>query len=722
MNNRKCTALLTAAVLLGSTVVPLAIPAPASAAVQQLTAPLNVQLNPDRSVLWLPVVNNNGYLVYVYDAATNAIIGAFNAPTNSSSLKLDGLITLNGTYFVKVTTRGDNLNTLDSPQSTASNRLTVSSSISLSPPSTPSLDAKGFAKWDNVLNNGYLVNLYHSPSNTLVTSQLLPKDVNQLDLTGIVPGTGVYYYKVIAKGNSQMTDSGESPASTAMSLSFSRLATPHTPALSDERIATWANVPNNNGYRISIYNADNDTIVGFAQASKDTVSYDLSALIKVDGNYYIRLQALGTGLNSSEDSPRSDTQTYYLDGSILFIKPDKLTLTSDLTADIPTTTVTMKTDDLLFDLTRKSTAYNLLAKVEVNQGRMLLNVPGSVLEKVSSRSNDSTLRVESGLGSVTLSVAEMKELAKNSGVFLADSTVQVELGQTAKVKPSDQEMIPLLLDVRLLDKQSKTLSTLTETHGYLSLTTPFSKDSFVDLTTLAGVRLTDKFTTTPIPTSFKANSDQSYGVTFHYQGTGTFGIVKKELHFPDVSTTHYAKRSIETLASKMVISGFEDGTFHPNETVTRAQFATMLVKTLGLKDKSQLGAAPTFTDVAKDSWYMNYVETAYRSNLISGMGDGRFAPEDKITAQDMSMMVARALKYANPTLPALTEGAKGTAMSKLERRAEVASYATDAVALCVNQNILIGMTINSFSPTVASDRAMAADMLYQLLKALNFSN
>ncbi|KEO82277.1 S-layer homology domain-containing protein [Tumebacillus flagellatus] len=719
MNRPTFLALLTASVLFGSTAVPLAVPVPAYAATT-LTPPTNVQLNPDGTVLWMPVQNNSGYTIYLYDASNNTLLKTLFAGTNSNSYSLTSLLSLQTAYYVKVVTRGNGASTLDSSPSSASNVLSISTQATLSPPKTPLLFENGVTQWTNVLNNGYQVNLYHSPSNTLVGSRVLPKDVTSFDVSALVPGTAQYYVKVIALGDgNQMINSAESSSSAPMTLSTVQLSAPSKPSLSEERVASWTNVPNNVGYRITVYNADNDQIVGFALASKDAQFYDVSKLITQDGTYYIRVSALGVSSNASPDSPPSAKQTYYLADDVYYVKPEKLVTTSNSTL----TTVELDVPNVISDLNKKTTAYNLLVKLDTpKQGMFQLNVPGIVVDKVVNRlPASSTLRLQTGVGNVNVPLNELVNLAKKSNLSLTDLTAQVEISQ-GSAPSAPLSMNPVTLNVKLLDKSNKEVARLTDSSTYLSFAVPFTSDPYVDVHMYAGVRVSDANTYSPIPATFTTTADKQTSVTFHYQGTGTFGVMKKELHFPDVLSTHYAKNSIESLASKMVISGFGDGTFRPNDTVTRAQFATMLVKSLGLQDKSKPAGTQTFTDVQPDAWYNSYVETAFYTNLISGVGDGRFAPDDKITAQDMAVMVARALKFADPTVPQLSDEQQTALLAKIERRFEMAAYASPAVALCVSKNILSPMTVNSFSPTVPADRAMAADMLYQLLKSLNFTN
>lgn len=97
-------------------------------------------------------------------------------------------------------------------------------------------------------------------------------------------------------------------------------------------------------------------------------------------------------------------------------------------------------------------------------------------------------------------------------------------------------------------------------------------------------------------------------------------IVDREATFPDITgvNAHKNQPAIESLASRGVISGKSDGNFDPDGDMTRAEFAAIVVKALGLAP----AAADRFTDVPADAWYAGYVGTASTYGIVTGTGDG----------------------------------------------------------------------------------------------------
>ena len=109
--------------------------------------------------------------------------------------------------------------------------------------------------------------------------------------------------------------------------------------------------------------------------------------------------------------------------------------------------------------------------------------------------------------------------------------------------------------------------------------------------------------------------------------------------FADI-TNHANKTAIEELAARGIITGYNATSFGPNDTMTRAQFATIVVRGLGLP----LMNTNTFTDVKAGSWYAPYVGTAYSYGIVNGRTANTFDPEGTITRQEAAAMVARAAK------------------------------------------------------------------------------
>lgn len=102
---------------------------------------------------------------------------------------------------------------------------------------------------------------------------------------------------------------------------------------------------------------------------------------------------------------------------------------------------------------------------------------------------------------------------------------------------------------------------------------------------------------------------------------------------------HWAADSILFLRSKNVISGYKDGTFRPNTQVTRAQLAAMLVRAKGLSTGSLKN--PEFTDVPTGYWAYKEIAAAKKAGIIGGFPDGTFGPDQPVTREQLAGMIAR---------------------------------------------------------------------------------
>ncbi len=112
-------------------------------------------------------------------------------------------------------------------------------------------------------------------------------------------------------------------------------------------------------------------------------------------------------------------------------------------------------------------------------------------------------------------------------------------------------------------------------------------------------------------------------------------------HFTDVLTSHVFYDYIETAYNHAIINGYQDGTFRPDNNVTRAQLSKIIVLAQGWPTDTTGG--PHFTDVPEGSTFYDYIETAYNHGIITGYGDGTFRPDNNATRGQISVIVYRAV-------------------------------------------------------------------------------
>lgn len=202
-----------------------------------------------------------------------------------------------------------------------------------------------------------------------------------------------------------------------------------------------------------------------------------------------------------------------------------------------------------------------------------------------------------------------------------------------------------------------------------------------------------------------SSSDTKYGG----QRPGNAAVINpvtNKLTFSDVTPAHWAYEYISSLIDKKVINGYDDGTFKPSNGVARAEFVKMI------KTAFRLGGEITvsFDDVADDAWYADPVRTVASLGIVSGVGDGKFAPNAEITRQDMCVIIKNVLDYKNMTPD------KKYDLSSFTDSDDIADYAAEAINVLKQAGIIDGYEDGSFGPRDAVTRAQAAKVIALLIK------
>lgn len=208
-----------------------------------------------------------------------------------------------------------------------------------------------------------------------------------------------------------------------------------------------------------------------------------------------------------------------------------------------------------------------------------------------------------------------------------------------------------------------------------------------------------------------ANPDGS--VTVNVKHFTKFAVLDyKPVTFPDMAG-HWALPYTDRLTGMNVIQGFEDGKFRPEQTVTRAQFAKLIVEALGLR------ATASSTSFADDnqipSWAKGSIAAAVQAGIIHGYEEnGRllFKADQTITRAEMAVMMSRALAANEFKADAVNNAAfKDTSI--------IPDWAQSSVKAAAASGILNGYEDQTFRPSLGATRAESSAMIYKLLEALN---
>lgn len=196
---------------------------------------------------------------------------------------------------------------------------------------------------------------------------------------------------------------------------------------------------------------------------------------------------------------------------------------------------------------------------------------------------------------------------------------------------------------------------------------------------------------------------------------GKFVALEYSRTFADVSG-HWAQRDVELMASKYVVEGMTDTTFEPERAITRAEFVTLLTRSLGISEEKP--SSPTFSDVASDAWYYGYVEAAFKAGLAggdSGAG-GTFRPQSTITREEMAALMVRAMNCAGHAAGSLTSEEVAALLGAFADEAQVTNWARLEAAQAISEGIINGRDHAMFAPKGNGSRAEAATMMSRFMR------
>lgn len=118
--------------------------------------------------------------------------------------------------------------------------------------------------------------------------------------------------------------------------------------------------------------------------------------------------------------------------------------------------------------------------------------------------------------------------------------------------------------------------------------------------------------------------------------------------FTDIDSNHWAYWYVKTLSEEGVVVGYPDGTFRPDNNITRAEFATMAIKALH-QDKAVIKSPYSFTDVPKEHWAYDMINKAAYFDLVKGTSEGNFLPEETVSRAQVISIVVNALSVPDLT-------------------------------------------------------------------------
>ncbi|QGG57371.1 S-layer homology domain-containing protein [Paenibacillus sp. B01] len=305
-----------------------------------------------------------------------------------------------------------------------------------------------------------------------------------------------------------------------------------------------------------------------------------------------------------------------------------------------------------------------------------------------------------------------------SSIALQDIKMQIEvaesLADTVKVVENAAakgafKLVAAPVDFEIRAVYGDTMIPVSKFNAYVERTIAIP-DGVDPNNIMTGVAFDRKGAIRHVPTRI-VKLDGSYYAKISSLTNSTYSVVWNPVEFDDMAN-HWAELAVNDMGSRLIIEGTGSGMFNPDREITRAEFAAIIVRALGLE--LQNSGSP-FSDVASSDWYSGVLNTAYSYQLINGIGDGTVHPNDRIKREEAMVMIAKAMKLTG-LKDKLPEQAPELLLRPYTDAAVASEWARSSIADCIQSGIVSGRSDALLAPKAFMTRAEVAMIVQRLLQ------
>ncbi|MEK8127846.1 choice-of-anchor I family protein [Paenibacillus filicis] len=428
--------------------------------------------------------------------------------------------------------------------------------------------------------------------------------------------------------------------------------------------------------------------------------------------------------SGSKPSGNSESNTIQLPADALQIKESKNSEGQTVKS------VTVNADSLRAALAQAvggsgggSVPSQVAINVPTSGGAAQVTLPGEVLAANGSSSNQTIISIRTETASYELPLHILNAAGTGLGGS-SPSSVQVEITPAAgSLLQSLQQSVNGLNGATLVGNQAIDFQVKVTVNGQTKNLTDFGKayvsrtiqlpstGNWLNATGVMYDPKTGEFQF--VPGDAKTVNGQP-AFELKRPGNSVYAVLMHTKNFADLNG-HWSQNDVEKMASKLIVRGVSDDRYAPDQTVTRAEFTVLVVRSLGL---TASGDASAFKDVPAASWYAGAVGTAARLGLVEGKEAASFAPDAQITRAEMAVLITRAMQFAGVA----TSAAGKDGLTSFKDASSIPQWASTQAAWLADKGIMQGDSDARFAPADPATRAQAAVTLLRTLKKAGFVN
>ncbi|NOV04746.1 cadherin-like beta sandwich domain-containing protein [Paenibacillus planticolens] len=375
-------------------------------------------------------------------------------------------------------------------------------------------------------------------------------------------------------------------------------------------------------------------------------------------------------------------------------------------------------DKTIDNILKSSTNDKIKLSVDssVNADQIMIIFTNSAMQKLITQKSAVSLNLGTQLGSYELPLKEinLQDLAAKLGVAKEKVNVEVIVSKdnaaVEKAKSSGKTVLGAVeFTLRAASSEGKSIE-ISNFTTYVART--IKAESPLNARNLAAVRVeTDKQGNTvyqPVPFTVSGTEATIYSRT-----NSTYMLMENKVTFADLNN-HWAKNDIERMANKMIVQGVSQNQFLPEQAITRAEFAALIARTLGLKPGGT--SKNLFIDVHQGDWFEDQVYAVAGAGIVAGYEDHSFHPNALITRQEMAVMIQRAMNFAGYD----HSSAAGNKVKFTDEHL-FDQWAQAPIAEIAGMKIIEGADSGKFDPAAAATRAQSTVILSRMLAVLQFT-
>lgn len=384
------------------------------------------------------------------------------------------------------------------------------------------------------------------------------------------------------------------------------------------------------------------------------------------------------------------------------------------------TTITMDPVQLQAKLSAEGRNAVVTVPVTSASNAFATQLSGDMMKNMED--NSATLVLQTSKGTYTLPASQINVNALatqlGAGTDIGNITFQINISDSDSVTSQIVNnaasnggftLITAPLDFNVTASYNGNSQEISLFNTYVKRTVPLPEG--VDPSKITtGIVVNADGTVRHVPTEV-VNIDGKYYAQINSLTNSTYSVVWHPITFADVAN-HWAKDAVNDMGSRMVVTGATYDTFLPNADITRAEFAAIVVRGLGLPVNA---GTSTFTDVSADAWYAGVVNTAAAYGLITGFEDKSFRPNDKITREQATAILADAMKVTGLG-NTVTSANADAVLAGFADSASIGSWAKDSVVSTTEAGLVSGRDGGKLMPKANITRAEAATLIQRLLK------